>query len=274
MSSMTVAWQHTWCLCTIRPKNKKMKNIWWVARLMAAHLWEGKNAGPSGHWNNKSVGWHLLPWRSIRWKIKFHVECKLCFLCAHFRLQQVHCPKLSVWASRLSIESLGQDLMYEQGDNIILKMLGVSQDMTILKDYIAYARAFIHPKLGEEASQSLIQAYVGTYVSIFRAYSRCTTQNLNKSEQFNTWPACRLSVVFSGWKTRVSILLHLKSTHCTQPTKDCCTFIYFEVGAECLQEAGCKVYTTYPWLNNYLYFEVVLIVDLTVYYVFSQRCAR
>ena len=76
--------------------------------------------------------------------------------------------------------------MYEQGDNIILKMLGVSQDMTILKDYIAYARAFIHPKLGEEASQSLIQAYVGTYVSIFRAYSRCTTQNLKKSEQFNT----------------------------------------------------------------------------------------
>ena len=22
--------------------------------------------GPSGHWNNKSIGWHLLPWRSFR----------------------------------------------------------------------------------------------------------------------------------------------------------------------------------------------------------------
>ena len=33
--------------------------------------------------------------------------------------------------------------------------------MGILKDYIAYARANINPKLGEEAAQSLIQAYVG-----------------------------------------------------------------------------------------------------------------
>ena len=37
----------------------------------------------------------------------------------------------------------------------------VPQDMTILKDYIAYARAFVNPKLGEEAAQSLIHAYVG-----------------------------------------------------------------------------------------------------------------
>ncbi|KAI4468313.1 dna replication licensing factor mcm family member [Holotrichia oblita] len=33
-------------------------------------------------------------------------------------------------------------------------------DMSILRDYIAYAKEHIHPKLGEEASQRLIQAYV------------------------------------------------------------------------------------------------------------------
>lgn len=33
-------------------------------------------------------------------------------------------------------------------------------DHTLLKDYIAYARAFIHPKLSDEASQALIHAYV------------------------------------------------------------------------------------------------------------------
>ena len=33
--------------------------------------------------------------------------------------------------------------------------------MSILKDYIAYARTHIQPKLSEEASQRLIQAYVG-----------------------------------------------------------------------------------------------------------------
>ena len=33
--------------------------------------------------------------------------------------------------------------------------------MSILKDYIAYARGFVNPKLSEEAAQYLIQAYVG-----------------------------------------------------------------------------------------------------------------
>lgn len=32
--------------------------------------------------------------------------------------------------------------------------------MSILRDYIAYAKEHVHPKLGEEASQRLIQAYV------------------------------------------------------------------------------------------------------------------
>jgi len=33
--------------------------------------------------------------------------------------------------------------------------------MGILKDYIAYARSYVNPKLSEEAAQYLIQAYVG-----------------------------------------------------------------------------------------------------------------
>lgn len=32
--------------------------------------------------------------------------------------------------------------------------------MTILRDYIAYAKEHIHPKIGEEAGQRLIQVYV------------------------------------------------------------------------------------------------------------------
>lgn len=34
------------------------------------------------------------------------------------------------------------------------------QDMGILRDYIAYAKEHVHPKLSEEAQQRLIQAYV------------------------------------------------------------------------------------------------------------------
>ena len=33
-------------------------------------------------------------------------------------------------------------------------------DMSILKDYISYARSYMTPKLSEHASQSLIDAYV------------------------------------------------------------------------------------------------------------------
>ena len=33
--------------------------------------------------------------------------------------------------------------------------------MTTLRDYIAYARTYIHPSLSEEAGQALVQAYVG-----------------------------------------------------------------------------------------------------------------
>lgn len=32
--------------------------------------------------------------------------------------------------------------------------------MSILRDYLAYAKEHIHPKLSDEASQKLIQAYV------------------------------------------------------------------------------------------------------------------
>ena len=42
--------------------------------------------------------------------------------------------------------------------------------MTTLRDYIAYARSYIHPTLSEEAAQALVQAYVGTLRS-HRGYS-------------------------------------------------------------------------------------------------------
>ena len=34
------------------------------------------------------------------------------------------------------------------------------QDMSILRDYLTYAKTFVHPTISEEAGQSLIQAYV------------------------------------------------------------------------------------------------------------------
>lgn len=46
------------------------------------------------------------------------------------------------------------------------------QDMNILKDYIAYARSYVNPKLSEEAAQYLIQAYVGKKFQQFRVMRR------------------------------------------------------------------------------------------------------
>ena len=46
------------------------------------------------------------------------------------------------------------------------------QDMNILKDYIAYARSYVNPKLSEEAAQYLIQAYVGKKFQQFRDMRR------------------------------------------------------------------------------------------------------
>ena len=34
-------------------------------------------------------------------------------------------------------------------------------NMADLRDYIAFARSYIHPQLSDEAGQALIQAYVG-----------------------------------------------------------------------------------------------------------------
>ncbi|EDV29052.1 uncharacterized protein TRIADDRAFT_35366 [Trichoplax adhaerens] len=50
-------------------------------------------------------------------------------------------------------------------------------DMSILRDYISYARTFVQPKLSEEACQTLIQAYVemrkiGSYKGTISAYPR------------------------------------------------------------------------------------------------------
>ncbi|NXB13707.1 MCM4 factor, partial [Rhagologus leucostigma] len=40
------------------------------------------------------------------------------------------------------------------------KMEEEYMDMAVLRDYIAYARSYVNPRLGEEASQALIEAYV------------------------------------------------------------------------------------------------------------------
>ena len=40
------------------------------------------------------------------------------------------------------------------------------QDMSTLRDFIAYARSFVHPTLSEEAGQALVQAYVGERESL------------------------------------------------------------------------------------------------------------
>ena len=36
------------------------------------------------------------------------------------------------------------------------------QDMATLRDYIAFARTYLHPSLSDEAGQALVQAYIGT----------------------------------------------------------------------------------------------------------------
>uniref|UniRef100_A0A8B9GVC3 DNA replication licensing factor MCM4 n=1 Tax=Astyanax mexicanus TaxID=7994 RepID=A0A8B9GVC3_ASTMX len=47
-------------------------------------------------------------------------------------------------------------LYYQSEEQIVEEYL----DMAVLKDYIAYARTYINPRLSEEASQALIEAYV------------------------------------------------------------------------------------------------------------------
>lgn len=46
--------------------------------------------------------------------------------------------------------------------------------MSILKDYIAYARSYVNPKLSEEAAQYLIQAYVGKKTLVIDCLPRTT----------------------------------------------------------------------------------------------------
>ena len=38
--------------------------------------------------------------------------------------------------------------------------------MATLRDYLAYARSYLHPSLSEEAGQALVQAYVGEGVGL------------------------------------------------------------------------------------------------------------
>ena len=44
--------------------------------------------------------------------------------------------------------------------SIVLEMTCFLQDSDVLRDYIAYARTFINPRLSDEAGQKLIQTYV------------------------------------------------------------------------------------------------------------------
>lgn len=44
-------------------------------------------------------------------------------------------------------------------DNNLNKCI-LPQDMSILKDYLTYAKNYIQPKIGEESGQAFIQAYV------------------------------------------------------------------------------------------------------------------
>ena len=53
-------------------------------------------------------------------------------------------------------------------------------DMAILRDYIAFARTYVHPDLSEEAGQALIQAYVGEgFVSLNSMYVCIVTMAVN-----------------------------------------------------------------------------------------------
>lgn len=60
--------------------------------------------------------------------------------------------------------------------------------MSILKDYIAYARSYVNPKLSEEAAQYLIQAYVGkkTLVIDCLLITACMKDEACLSSHFHT----------------------------------------------------------------------------------------
>lgn len=62
-------------------------------------------------------------------------------------------------------------------------------DMAVLKDYIAYARTYVHPRLSEEASQALIEAYVdmrkiGSGRGMVSAYPRQLESLIRLSEAY------------------------------------------------------------------------------------------
>lgn len=63
-------------------------------------------------------------------------------------------PQNEIFDRRLAkhLVSLYYKTQSEEDDEIL--------DMSILRDYLAYAKEHVHPKLGDEASQRLIQAYV------------------------------------------------------------------------------------------------------------------
>ena len=54
--------------------------------------------------------------------------------------------------------------------------------MSILRDYIAYAKNNINPRLSEEAAQSLIHAYVGRCEKSFFAIAYILSSQKTKQE--------------------------------------------------------------------------------------------
>lgn len=59
--------------------------------------------------------------------------------------------------------------------------------MSVMRDYVSYARTYVHPKLTEESSQMLVQAYVemrkvGSARGMISAYPRQLESLIRLSE--------------------------------------------------------------------------------------------
>ena len=86
------------------------------------------------------------------------------------------------------------------------------QDIGILKDYIAYARTYIQPKLSEEASQRLIQAYVGEATMLFFFYlDQIFTQRVVRFVEMRKVGSSRGAV--SAYPRQLESLIRLAEAH-------------------------------------------------------------
>ena len=93
--------------------------------------------------------------------------------------------------------------------------------MQILRDYISYARAYIHPKLCEEAGQALIQAYVdmrkvGSSRGAVTAYPRQLESLIRLSEshaRMRLVVLCIIKYLFKYFLTHYFLHLQLNRTY-------------------------------------------------------------